>query len=80
MSRLKPPTCRTKNWHDHDATLSKRGSVLIWLRSKTQYLAAATGKRGHQPDFADAAIQACLPLKMLFGLPLRQTTEMVASP
>jgi hypothetical protein len=29
--------------------------------------------------FTDAAIQACLTLKALFGLPLRQTTGMVAS-
>ena len=29
--------------------------------------------------FTDAAIQACLTLKALFGLPLRQTTVMVTS-
>ena len=29
--------------------------------------------------FTDAAIQVCLTLKALFGLPLRQTTGMVAS-
>ena len=43
------------------------------------WLALPTGKRGRQPVFTDAAIQACLTLKAMFGLPLRQTTGMVAS-
>ena len=38
-----------------------------------------TGKRGRQSSFSDAAIQACLTLKVLFGLPLRQTTGFVES-
>jgi hypothetical protein len=37
------------------------------------------GKRGRQCQFSDAAIQACLTLKVLFGMPLRQTTGFVAS-
>ena len=40
---------------------------------------AALARRGRQPVFTDAAIQACLTLKALFGLPLRQTNGMVAS-
>ena len=36
--------------------------------------AAPPGKRGRQPDFSDAAIQICLTMKVLFGMPLRQTT------
>ena len=79
MSRPKPPTYRTTNWHDYKAALAKRGSLSIWFDPGTQWLAAPTGKRGRQPVFTDAAIQACLTLKALFGLPLRQTTGMVAS-
>lgn len=37
------------------------------------------GKRGRQQAYSDAAIQACLTIKVLFGLPLRQTTEFVES-
>ena len=37
------------------------------------------GKRGRQQQFSDAAIQACLTLKVLFGMPLRQTTGFVQS-
>ena len=61
------------------ASLSKRGSLLIWFDPGTQWLAAPTGKRGRQPVFTVAAILACLTPKALFGLPLRQTTGMVAS-
>ena len=35
--------------------------------------------RGGQTVSSDAAIQACLTIKVLFGLPLRQTTGFVAS-
>jgi hypothetical protein len=38
-----------------------------------------SGKRGRQQSFSDAAIQACLTLKVLFGMPLRQTTGFVQS-
>ena len=79
MSRPKPPSYRTTNWHDYSAALARRGSLLIWFDPETQWLAAPTGKRWRQPIFTDAASQACLRLKAFFGLPLRQTTGMVAS-
>ncbi|KIN72777.1 ISSpo9, transposase [Sulfitobacter guttiformis KCTC 32187] len=41
--------------------------------------AAPSGRRGRQQAYSDAAIQACLTLKVVFGLPLRQTTGFVAS-
>lgn len=79
MSRPKSPTYRTTNWHDYNAALARRGSLSIWFDPETPWLAEPTGRRGRQPVFADAAIQVCLTLKALFGLPLRQTTGMVAS-
>jgi hypothetical protein len=53
--------------------------LAIWFDPETQWLAKPTGKRGRQSVFTDAAIQICLTLKALFGLPQRQTTEMAAS-
>ena len=41
--------------------------------------AAPSGRRGRQQAYSDAEIQACLTLKVWFGLPLRQTTGFVAS-
>ncbi|MFT5631085.1 MAG: hypothetical protein ACI9HB_002259 [Gammaproteobacteria bacterium] len=37
------------------------------------------GKRGRQRRYSEAAIQACLTLKVLFGMPLRQATGFVES-
>ena len=56
MSRPQPLPYRTTNWHDYNASLSKRGSLLIWFDPETHWLAAPTGKRGRQPVFTDAAI------------------------
>jgi hypothetical protein len=39
----------------------------------------SSGKRGRRQQFSDAAIQTCLTLKVLFGMPLRQTTGFVQS-
>jgi len=36
--------------------------------------AAPSGKCGRQQVYSDAAIQACLTIKVLFGMALRQTT------
>lgn len=43
------------------------------------WLAPHDGRPGRPAVFADAAIQFCLTIKVLFRLPLRQTTGMVAS-
>ena len=78
MSKPKPTTCRTTTWDDDNAALARRGSLAIRFDPKTQGLAGPTGRRCRQRVFTDAAIQACLTLKALSGLPLRQTTGMVA--
>lgn len=41
--------------------------------------AAPTGKRSRQPEYSGSAIQACLTMKVLFGMALRQTTGFVES-
>lgn len=79
MSKPTPPTYRTTNWRAYNAALRQRGSLSIWFDTGTLWLAEPTGKRGRQPVFTDAAIQTCLTLRALFGLPLRQVTGMVAS-
>lgn len=43
------------------------------------WLAPPDGKPGRPAVFSDAAIQFCLTIKVLFKLPLRQTTGMVVS-
>ena len=43
------------------------------------WLASYDGSPGRPAVFSDAAVQFCLTIQVLFKLPLRQTTGMVAS-
>lgn len=79
MTRPDPARYRTTNWASYNAALKRRGSLLIWLDKDMVWLAPKAGRNGRPPVFSDAAIQFCLMVKVLFGLPLRQTTGMVAS-
>ena len=79
MSSWTPTTYKTRNWAEYNQFLKQRGSLSIWFDSEMTWEAAASGWRGRQQTYSDAAIQACLTLKVLFGLPLRQTTGFVES-
>ena len=79
MSKLTPARYRTPNWSSYTASLRKRGSLLIWLDKEMTWLAPHDGGPGRPAFFSDASIQFCLTIKVLFKLPLRQTTGMVAS-
>jgi hypothetical protein len=59
--------------------LKQRGSLSTWFDPEMVWVPPPSGKRGRQQSFSDAAIQACLTLKVLFGMPLRQTTGFVQS-
>ncbi len=79
MSKPSPARYRTTNWSIYTASLRKRGSLLIWLDKEMTWLAPPDGGPGRPAVFSDAAIQFCLTIKVMFKLPLRQTTGMVAS-
>jgi hypothetical protein len=70
---------KTTNWAAYNAALKARGSLTIWLDKEMQWYAPASGKRGRQQLFSDAAIQFCLSIKCLFGLALRQSLGLVQS-
>lgn len=72
MSKPAPNRYRTTNWKACNAGLKKRGSLLFWLDKEMVWLALKDGREGHPLVFTDAAIQFCLMVKVLFGLPLRQ--------
>ena len=63
----------------YNTALKQRGSLSIWFDAEMAWEAKPSGKRGRQQAYSDAAIQACLTIKVLFGLPLRQTTGFVES-
>ena len=79
MSKPALTRYRTLNWSSRNASLRERGSLSVWFDPDMDWHAAPSGKRGRQQTFSDAAIQACLTIKVLSGLPLRQTTGFVAS-
>jgi len=79
MSSWAPTKYKTKNWSSYNDSLKQRGSLSIWFDPEMVWTPLPSGKRGRQQQFSDAAIQACLTLKVLFGLPLRQTTGFVQS-
>ena len=74
-----PTKYKTRNWADYNFSLKQRGSLSIWFDPQMVWEADASGRRGRQQTYSDAAIQACLTFKVLFGLPLRQTTGFVES-
>ncbi|SLN51187.1 hypothetical protein ROA7023_02237 [Roseisalinus antarcticus] len=54
--------------------------MTVCFDPSTPWHAALAGKRGAQLVQSDAAVQACLTtIKVLFGLPPRQTTGFVAT-
>ena len=78
-SKSAKPRYKTTNWAAYNAALKARGSLAIWLDKDMQWYAPASGKRGRQHVFSDAAIQFCLSIKCLFGLALRQSLGLVQS-
>ena len=79
MSSWSPTKYKTRNWPSYNTALKQRGSLSIWFDPEMSWHAPPTGKRGRPPAFNDAAIQVCLTMKVLFGMPLRQTTGFVES-
>ncbi|THH34218.1 IS5/IS1182 family transposase, partial [Aliishimia ponticola] len=77
MSSWSPTKYKTTNWSAYNDALKRRGSLTLWFDPEMIWRAPPTGKRGRQPSFSDAAIEMCLTMKVLFGLPLRQTTGFV---
>ena len=79
MSEPPPARYRTTNWSSYNASLRKRGSLLIWVDKDMTLHAPRDGRPGRPAMFSDAAMQFCLSTKILSKLPLRQTAGMVAS-
>lgn len=79
MSKPTSARYRTTNWSSYTTSVRKRGSPLIWLNKEMTWLAPHDGSPGRPTLFSDVAIQFCRTIKVLFKLPVRQTTGMVAS-
>lgn len=78
-SRLTPPTYKTRNWPTYNEALKRRGSLTILFAPEMIWEAAATGKHGRQKTTGVPPSKACLTMKVLFGMALRQTSGFVES-
>ena len=80
MSKPAKKKYKTKNWASYTKALRARGSLTMRLdRDMAWQAAPASGKPGRPATYSDAAVQCCPTMKVLFGLPLRQTQGFVQS-
>jgi len=76
------PLYRIRNWNDYNKSLSRRGSLTLWIDQSvvdSWINAAKSGRRGSSIKYADSAILALLAVRQLFHLPLRQTQGFASS-
>ena len=79
MSSWTLTTYKIKNRVAYNRASKQRGSLSPWFHAVMDWGAAPLAKQGRQQAYSDAAIQACLTIKVLFDLPLRQATGFVES-
>ncbi|MFT4783405.1 MAG: hypothetical protein ACI9IV_001140 [Paracoccaceae bacterium] len=79
MSSWAATRYKTKNWSSYNESLKQRESLSIWFDPEMVWKPPPSNKRGRRQQFSDAAPQTCLTLKVLFCMPLRQTTGFVQS-
>ena len=72
---------RVTNWAEYNEALRQRGNVTVWFSedAASRWCAVRSDKRGGQQRYSDLAIETCLTLRAVFGLPLRQTQGFVRS-
>jgi IS5 family transposase len=72
---------RVGNWPEYERALVQRGDITLWLsaRAIAAWTPGSSGRRGGQRRFSDQAIETALTLRLVFGLPLRQTEGFLRS-
>ena len=64
-----------RNWAEYDRALVQRGDITIWFSNQAvvAWTPEKTGRRGAQRKYSDLAIETALTLRLVYGLPWRQT-------
>ena len=72
---------RVKNWSSYNRALVARGSLTVWIDDGLwgQWYDHRPSQRGAQFVYSDQAIEWMLTMRVLFGLPLRQTQGFIQS-
>lgn len=72
---------RVTNWAAYNEGLRRRGDLTIWFSPNVIrcWTPLPSGRRGRQRHYSDTVIELALGLRLLFGLPWRQTQGFLAS-
>ena len=72
---------RVKNWSSYNRALVARGSLTVWIDDCLweQWYDHRPSQRGAQFVYSDQAMEWMLTMRVLFGLPLRQTQGFIQS-
>ena len=72
---------RVKNWSSYNRALVARGSLTVWIDDCLwrQWYDQRPCQRGAQFVYSDPTIEWMLTMRVLFGLPLRQTQGFIQS-
>ena len=75
------PVYRVKNWSSYNRALVARGSLTVWLDDSfwPQWYDQRPSQRGAQFVYSDPTIEWILTVRVLLGLPLRQTQGFIQS-
>lgn len=82
MARKKAKTAdRVKNWSEYNRALMQRGSLTVWMSegATERWRDRGPTQQGAQSMYSDFAIEACLRLRRVYSLALRQTQGFVTS-
>ena len=81
VQRVEGPLEGASHWAEYDGALRSRGDLTIWF--SPEVIAAGqpekTGHRGGQQRYSDVVIETALTLRLVYGLPWRQTEGLFAS-
>jgi hypothetical protein len=72
---------RVTNWAAYNESLRRRGDLTVWVsdEARSHWPASRRLSRGGQRKYSDLAITLCLTLRVVYGLPLRQTQGLMRS-
>ena len=75
------PVYRVQNWSSYNRALVARGSLTVWIDDCLwkQWYDQRPAQRGAQFVYSDSTLEWMLTMRVLFGLPLRQTQGFIHS-
>ena len=73
---------KTRDWSKYNASAKKSGAITFYISQEAidgWYNREPTGERGASETYSDIAIEACLTLRAVYGLPLRKANGFIQS-